>query len=103
MKPLDFVKTKQGNIAIITETNDEGSEASLEFIGNGNPHLLSQNINEKSAWWDANELTVIDSLPYLLSRTMAHPFGEGADDAEHFFSTEPRDDDDDDDDTGEVI
>lgn len=79
MKPLDFVKTPKGNIALVTETNEKGKQASITFIGCENPD------NEQNAWWDDSELTVIDSLPYLLSRSTCHPFGSGESDSEHFF------------------
>lgn len=70
MKPLDFVKTPKGNFAIIREVSESG--ASIEFIGE-----VSMFNHEKNAWWDAEELQIIDSLPNLLARTMSHPFGTG--------------------------
>lgn len=70
MKPLDFVKTPKGNFAIIREVSESG--ASIEFIGE-----VPMFNREKSAWWDAEELQIIDSLPNLLARTMSHPFGAG--------------------------
>lgn len=65
MKPLDFVITPEGNIAIVTATTGSGSEASINFIGGGNPD------GEHNAWWYEYELTVIDSLGHLLSIAMA--------------------------------
>ena len=79
MKPLDFVKTPKGNIAIITETNNLGAQASITFIGRQNPD------NEKNAWWYSNELEVIDNLPLLLAYSTAHPFGQGRADADRAF------------------
>lgn len=70
MKPLDFVKTPKGNFAIIQEVSESG--ASIEFIGE-----VPKFNREKSAWWDVEELQIIDNLPNLLARTMAHPFGTG--------------------------
>ena len=79
MKPLDFVKTPDGSIALVAETNTSQGrrQASIVHIGGTG--------QEKSAWWNECELTVIDSLPYLLARKMAHPFGSGDDDADRFF------------------
>ena len=47
------------------------TEASITFIGDGNP------TKEKNAWWQENELVVLDNLPSLLSRNLAHPMGNG--------------------------
>ncbi len=71
MKALDFVRTPKGALAIIQETNDHGKQASIEYIGRCET-------GEHNAWWDADDLTVIDSLPHLLARCVAHPFGKGA-------------------------
>jgi hypothetical protein len=78
IKPLDFIRPK-GNlnkVGMITEissflTNKDEIyyQASVEWIG-GSDGL-------HSAWWGMNEIEVIDSLPRLLSRELAHPFGSG--------------------------
>lgn len=73
MKPLDFVRTPKGAIAIITETGHNGDKASISFIG--------ESASEKNAWWDDGELTIIDNLPSLLARNLCHPFGDGRKDA----------------------
>lgn len=79
-KPLDFVRTPKGAIALVTETNDEGRSASIRFLGGGSP------TGEKSAWWeDGDGLVVIDSLPRLLADATAHPFGRGRYDVAYFF------------------
>jgi hypothetical protein len=78
VKPLDFVKTPKGNIAIITEVS--GGEASIEFIGE--PPIGKR---EHNAWWDFDELKLIDSLPNLMARTMSHPFGTGRSAGETHF------------------
>lgn len=78
MRPLDIVKTKKGALAIVQEISSDGSIA-IEFIGASNA------ANEKNAWWDDGELTVIDSIPWILSRTMAHPFGDGHKQAKRIF------------------
>lgn len=79
MKALDIVRTPEGGIAFITETNDEGKQASIKYIGDLNPG------NERGAWWDESELEVIDSLPKMIAMATAHPFGRGKDDVERFF------------------
>lgn len=75
MKPLDFVKTKAGNIGIITEVQGGLGEesASISFLNSFNTHY-----EEKTAWWKKNELEVIDNLPDILSRNLKHPFGTGS-------------------------
>jgi hypothetical protein len=78
MKALDFVKTPKGFIALIKETNNNGEQASIDFVGGGNPS------GEKSAWWSKEELEVIDSLPHMLARSTCHPFGSGEKDADKF-------------------
>lgn len=79
MKPLDFVKSREHDdmIGIITEIHThkntkeiEYCECSITWIGN-NIYAL------KSAWWQISEIRIIDNLPNLLSRVLAHPFGEG--------------------------
>ena len=72
MKPLDFIKTKAGNIGMITEVSTSQGilSASIEFLGGFE--------GEKSAWWDADEFDVIDNLPDLLSRELSHPMGSGS-------------------------
>lgn len=69
MKPLDFVKTKTGNIGIITEvsTTQGRYSASIEF--------LNTFAGEKVSWWTVDEFDVIDNLPDLLSRKLKHPMG----------------------------
>lgn len=78
MKPLDFVKTPLGSIALITEmninkggNNNDIKSYSISFLGEKNP-------GEKNAWWYEHEgLQVIDNLPSLLARNLVHPFGTG--------------------------
>ena len=77
LQPLDFVKTPKGYIALIVETNNDGKEVVLDYI--------DRNVNEKNAWWDASELVLINSLPYILSHWTKHPFGAGLDDVEVAF------------------
>jgi len=49
MKPLDFIKTKKGNISTITEVSiSQGVlTASIEFLGTFP--------DEKTAWWSAEK------------------------------------------------
>ena len=79
MKPLDFVKTPRGNIAIITETTAGGTKASVMFLGG------QKTSSEKSAWWDETELEVIDNLPRLLGYMSADMRGDGYRDVERVF------------------
>lgn len=78
IKPLDFVRPKErvNKVGMITELssfingkNEIYYQASIEWIG-GSDGL-------KTAWWGMNEIEVIDNLPRLLSRELAHPFGNG--------------------------
>jgi hypothetical protein len=79
MKALDIVITPKGGIAFITETVDNGSRANITFIE-------TLNIGrEYNAWWDASELTVIDSIPKMIATATAHPFGRGKDDVDLLF------------------
>ena len=73
MRPLDFIKTKAGNIGMITEVNtlpglagESNHRASIEF-------LLPYK-GKKVAWWSDHEFDVIDNLPDLLSRKLSSPF-----------------------------
>ena len=79
MKALDIVRTPGGSIAWVTETNCNGTEASINYIGNTNPK------SERNAWWDKNELIVIDSIPHMIATATCHPFGKGDIDVERFF------------------
>ena len=85
MKPLDFVKTPKGAVAIIRETNGNGGQASIDFLGGGNP------TGEKNAWWGENDgLKVIDNLPHLLAKMSCHPFGAGREDVENTYPITER-------------
>ena len=80
IRPLDFVLTPKGNIALVNETNgDAGSiEVSITFI---NP----EHGEEYNAWWKEEDLKVINSLPYILANGMSHPFGRGYITAKKYF------------------
>lgn len=79
MKALDIVITPKGGIGFITETNDDGTKASVTFINSLNPK------HEHNSWYTASELTVIDSIPRMLANAAAHPFGSGKNDVNKFF------------------
>lgn len=79
MRALDIVRTPKGGIAFITETNDNGKTASISYINNLNTS------NEHNAWWDEDELEVIDSIPRLIADATCHPFGKGPKDVKAFF------------------
>ncbi len=78
MKALDFVRTPKGAIALVTETNECGRSAAISFIG-------ENTTSEHNAWWDRDELEVIDSLPRLLATNTKHPLGRGEGDVKQFF------------------
>lgn len=78
LKPLQFVspKDKPERIGIITEISTYKAvgdkvveQASIAWIGGENGLY--------SAWWPSSHLDIIDSLPRILSRNLAHPFGDG--------------------------
>lgn len=79
MKALDIVRTPKGGIAFITETNREGKQASINYIGDLNPGC------EPNAWWNESDLVIIDSLPRMIAMATSHPFGSGKSDVEMFF------------------
>lgn len=71
-KPLDFVKTKCGNIGIVSEVNESQPDywtCSVDFI--------EPNTDLKSAWWTCDEIEVVNNLPRMLSLRLCHPFGSG--------------------------
>ena len=77
LKPLDFVRTPSGAIALVTCTTGGGKEASIAHVG---PHN-----GEKCAWWKAAELTVIDSLPLLLAHATKGSASGAHEDVERAF------------------
>lgn len=85
IQPLDFVKTPKGAIAIVdgVSTMQGKVNVSITFIG--------YNDTERNAWWREDELEVIDSLPHILAKTMAHPMDfECKRTAEELFSIASR-------------
>lgn len=81
IKALDFVLTPKKQIALVTESNYNGSSLSIRIIG--------ENIKrERTAWYDSDELTFIDNLALLLAKELCHPFGSGAQDAKHFYGSD---------------
>ena len=65
-------------VGLVTEVDGIGGSCSVEWLGEGNKHLYN-------AWWSQNELIKIDSLPNLLTRKMAHPFGQNRKKADEFY------------------
>ena len=84
MKALDIVVTPKGGIAVVKETYAEGKRVSIDYINNCNKH------HERNAWWNAEDLQIIDSIPRLLANAMYHPFGRGKEDVEKFFNPNPN-------------
>lgn len=105
IQPLDFVRVRRGleknnayitfslekgmmmsekrepvdpgekNLGIVCEINESGN-AAVEWIGESNLY---------NAWWDPDCLEIVDSLPNLLAREIAHPFGNGQKNVNSFF------------------
>lgn len=73
IKPLDFVITPKGAIALIGEMTitQNITTYSLNFLGGGNP------TDEKNAWWSEKELKRIDNLASLLARNLSSSCGDG--------------------------
>ena len=69
----------KGGIAFITETNNNGKQANISYINNLNIG------KEHNAWWNEDELEVIDSIPRLIADATCHPFGKGSEDVKKFF------------------
>ena len=88
IKPLDFVRIKNSvgkyyescekYVGIVTEVDGVDGSCSVEWLGEGNKHL-------HNAWWKQEELQKEDSLPNLLARVMAHPFGQNREKADEFY------------------
>ncbi len=69
------VDPEQKNVGLVTEVNREGG-ISIEWIGKA---------GLKNAWWNPDELEIVDSLPNLLVREMAHPFGNNKSSASEYY------------------
>lgn len=80
VKALDFVcpKDKPHIVGLVTECSPSNGECSIEW-------LTDYKHEYKNAWWYQDELTKVDSLPALLTREMAHPFGMNKNSDKVFF------------------
>ena len=65
-------------VGLVTEVDGIDGSFSVEWLGEGNKHL-------HNAWWKPEELQKEDSLPNLLVREMAHPFGQNGEKADEFY------------------
>ena len=74
MKPLDFIRTKAGNIGMITEVTTLPGIAGKESNHRASIEFFLPYKGEKVAWWSSHEFDVIDNLPDLLSRKLASPY-----------------------------
>jgi hypothetical protein len=92
IKPLDFVRPIRypEAIGMITEigsfTNTKGGttyQASIEWLDKGNHYL-------PTAWWQHQELEVVDNLSRLLSRSTVHPFGNGKEYIDECYPKNPE-------------
>ena len=62
-QPLDFVQHPDGSLGIIKQAKEgHDGDASVEWIGGAK--------GKKTAWWEVEELKIVDNLPNLLARTM---------------------------------
>ena len=74
MRPLDFIKTKAGNIGMITEVDTLPGIAGKESAHRASIEFFLPYQGEKVAWWSSHEFDVIDNLPDLLSRELSSRF-----------------------------
>ena len=77
MRPLDLVRTKKGDIGLITEVKSYKA-VSGKIVWSASIEFLKCFDEPKTAWWDEDEIEIIDNLPNLLSRELAHPIGTGS-------------------------
>lgn len=105
MKPLDFVRVKEGitkksvllqirsstglsikeeskpvdpeqkNVGIVSEVGSDG-RASVIWIGKSELY---------NAWWEPELLEVVDNLPNLLAKSMANPLGFNRERVDDFY------------------
>lgn len=61
IKRLDFVRTENGSVGLVTDKSGEESCIAL----------IVDKDNGKSAWYEDSELTKLDSLPRILRETMS--------------------------------
>ena len=88
IKPLDFVRIKNSvgqyyescekHVGLVTEVDGVGGSCRVEWLEDGGKYL-------RNAWWEQGELLKIDSLPNLLTRKLAHPFGQNREKADDFY------------------
>lgn len=76
MKPLDIVKTKHGDLAIVQEISKAG--VMLHFIDEEAAKEL------KNGWYLVRECTVVNSIPRVLA-IMSAVTGTGGDTAREVF------------------
>lgn len=72
IRPLDFVLTPEGNIALVNETNEDNGLINVDIT-----FINPEHGGERNAWWREEDLKVINSLPYILANGIRHPFGKG--------------------------
>lgn len=80
IKTLDFVspKGKPGIVGMVTKCDPANRTCSVEWINDVKDELYD-------SWWRSEELVRFDSLPAMITRRMAHPFGNNKDSDEIFF------------------
>lgn len=74
IKPLDFVLTPKGDLALVKETHQtQNTQVQCSIIYINKLH----HEDTMNAWWCESELKVVNSLPLLLAEGLCHPFGHG--------------------------
>lgn len=71
----ELVDETQYHMGLVTEVSDRGA-ASIIWIGSTGLH---------NAWWNPEDLEVVDNLPNVLTRELAHPMGGNGRKANTFF------------------
>jgi|GEM_PF-5175306 len=74
IKPLDFVKTLNGSIAIVSEITSYISTEKEPVYRASIEYIYQVKEDEKNAWWDKDDLEIIHNLPRLLTMMCVHPF-----------------------------
>ena len=71
----DQLKSWLKAVGIVTET--DGKTCHIEWF--------DKHTNLKNAWWDENDLLVVNNLAVVLCDAMAHPFGANTEQGEKFY------------------
>ena len=83
LQPLDIVETPKGELAYVTDVSTT-DRYSISYFKEGNPS------GEKNAWWEPNDLNLVSSIPRILTKEFAHPFGNGRHKVDEYFNVKDR-------------